>query len=606
MTNRITMIILLVIMAAGRLNSEIYYRSPFTLGLGAREIALGGTGVAGSGGTAAIFWNPALLALTDRAEIQLFHTALFMDTRYEYVAAAFPTTSAGVFGIGLGDLASGKFIRYRSDFSDDGTFSSRQNQLSLSYGFLPYKSIAIGMAVKGVLFDIDRYRDSGFGIDFGLSYRPPFLGGLTTGLRVSDILGPRIRLDRTEQRFPYAVRVGLGYGRNLSQTISATANFDLEKFEQGGSEIYTGAELGISKLVFVRTGFRSDRFVIGGGLAYSGLRFDYAYVPLNELGASHRMSLIFAFGSSVEQKRIADREKALKETLGEIDKARLTERQRKIDSLLAAASRFESGNELLAAIDCYYRVLGIDDQHAEASQKAADLFERIRLDIGRRAGDQFVTAIVSKQIELGESYLAKNQFDRAEEQFRFVLLLDPENKIAPAKMASIEKSKAERIGSLKIMMREAISAGDNQRALSTIEEILRLNPNDGQALENRGRILGSLEASRHLDNALQLFSQENYSQAAASADSALAINPRLEGARNLKTKLSQYTARETTLEDIKKNPEHWRIYLDAMDKYQAGDYRGAQQLWQSLLRDYPNNPNLKRNIEQAAERAGKK
>ncbi len=600
------LIILLIISAVARLNAETFYRSPFTLGLGAREIGLGGTGVAGSGGTAAIFWNPALLGLTDRGEIQLFHAALYMDTRYEYIAVAFPTTSAGVFGIGLADLASGQFIRYRSDFSEDGTFSSRQNQLSLSYGFLPIRPIAVGIAVKGILFDIDRYRDSGFGLDFGVSYKPAFIKGLTAGLRVSDILGPRIRLDQTEQRIPYALRAGLGYRRDLSQAVSGSANVEFQKTEKGKSEIFAGAELGISKIIFVRSGFQADRIVFGGGLAYSGLRFDYAYVPLNELGTSHRISLIFAFGSSVEQKRTRERENSIKETLGRIEKNRKAETQKKIDSLLTAAADFENKNELLAAIDCYYRILGLEDQHAEASKKAADLFERVRLDIGRQAGGQFVTSIISKQAELGDNYLAKNQYEKAEEQYRFILLLDPENKAASDKLSSIAKIKTERVGSLRMTLRETIAAGDNQRALAIIEEILRLNPDDTQALESRRQILRSLEASRHLDNALQLFSQENYARAAASADSALAINPRLEGARNLKSRLSQLTARETTLEDIKKNPEHWRIYLEAMDKYQAGDYKAAQELWQSLLQAYPNNPNLKRNIDQAAERAGKK
>ena len=196
------------------------YRSPFALGMGARQLGMGGTGVAGVSSSDALYWNPAGLAKVDRNELQLFHMTLFMDTRYDY-----PTLSLGAFGLGIGDLSSGNFDRI-DDFVNDGTFSSRQDIFLVGYGFPLFKNLYTGMSVKGVYYDIAGYRDSGFGFDFGMIYNNALMDGLSIGLRGGDIGGPTIKLNTVEQRYPYTIRGGLAYDKLLGQKHSLALAVD--------------------------------------------------------------------------------------------------------------------------------------------------------------------------------------------------------------------------------------------------------------------------------------------------------------------------------------------------------------------------------------------
>ena len=112
MVVRLSLIAVLVIfLAAGSFAGEGGYRSPFAIGFGARQLGMGGASVAGANGSGSIYWNPASLASVKQTEIQLSHMTLFMDTRYEFIAAAYPTLSFGAFGFGIGDLSSGDFER---------------------------------------------------------------------------------------------------------------------------------------------------------------------------------------------------------------------------------------------------------------------------------------------------------------------------------------------------------------------------------------------------------------------------------------------------------------------------------------------------------------
>jgi tetratricopeptide (TPR) repeat protein len=590
-------LVLMAILAVTLSASERDYRSPFAIGMGARELGKGGAAVAGLGNSGGIYWNPALLALGDKPEIQLFHTNLFMDTRYEFLALSYPTLSSGGFGLGIGDLSSGKFDRYEN-YLPTGEFSSRQNLMMAGYGFSPLKNLALGLSIKGVLFDFDEYRGSGFGFDLGMIYSAKFIQGLSVGVKATDLAGPRVKLNEIEQRFPTAVRGGLAYDRKFTN-MSLSLNFDVENTEKSGIDIYTGAEIGVSDIIFGRFGYLADRATVGGGLAYSNIRFDYAYLGLNDLGTSHRLSLSYAFGGSVAQRRTTHENSIVKDKMAEYDNRAKVNAQQKLDSQLASARELEKQTDPYKTLGAYYGVLGLDDQNAEATQKITSLFDQIRLDISRQASNSYITDLIKQQMDLGDSYLSKKQYG-------FVLILDPQNQMAIKQQASIDSTREAQLVRDRAAAREAIQAGNYRRALEALDNVLSVAPDDQQAQQGRTQIYKIMESNKHLDKALKLYDQENYQAALVQTDSALTLNPQSEGAKGLKHRLAQYTAKESSLEDIKKNADHWQIYLQGMDKYQSGDYEKAIELWRSIQQYYPNNPNLKRNIDQAADRAGKR
>jgi tetratricopeptide (TPR) repeat protein len=606
MVKRLIALSLLVVIvpASMAFAGERDYRSPFSIGMGARELGKGGAAAAGLSNAGAIYWNPALLAFGDRPEIQLFHTNLFMDTRYEFAALSFPTLSSGGFGLGIGDLSSGKFDRYEN-YLPTGEFSSRQNIVIAGYGFSPLKRLAFGVSIKGVLIDIDDYRGSGFGFDLGAAYAAGFFDGLTVGIKATDLMGPKVKLNEIQQRYPSAFRGGIAYDKKFTN-VSMSLNFDIENSEKGGSDIYAGGEVGISDILFARVGYMGERATFGGGLAYSGIKFDYAYLGLDDLGTSHRFSLSYSFGGSVSQRRAAHENRIVADKIKEYDDKAKTESRQRLENQLAEARELEKQSDPYKALAAYYSVLGLDDQNAEAAQKIDSLFGRIKLDISRQASNSYIADLIERQLSLGDNYLEKRQFDKAAQQYGFVLILDPQNQNALKNSAAIDSIKQAQLVRDRATAREAIQAGNYRRALEALDDILLIAPDDQQAQQGRNQIYKIIESNKHLDKALRYYDQENYQAALAQTDSALALNPQSEGAKGLKHRLAQYTAKETTLEDIKHNAEHWQIYLQGMDKYQSGDYEKAIELWRSLQQYYPNNPNLKRNIEQASDRAGKR
>lgn len=577
-------------------------RSPFAIGQGARQLGMGGATVAILNNANSVYWNPAGLAYQDKPEIQLFHMNLFMTTRYEFISTAYPTLSAGAFAAGVGDLSSGDFDRI-DNYITQGTFSSRQSLLMLGYGYSPIKAVAAGIGVKGVFYDLAGYRDTGFGFDLGMLYLPPFLKGFSAGLKASEIGGPRIKLREIEQRFPWSVRGGLAYKRALSDKYGLLLDLDIENTENLGTDIYAGGEFGFNDNLFARLGYMADKVTLGFGVSYANFGFDYAYANLSDLGTSHRLSLSFAFGASVKE-RLEKRDQAMvAERLAQIREQDAAERRNKIDQTLAEARELESQDKIYEASEAYYKVLGLDDQNEEARSKITALFDKIKLDIARQASRGYIEQLIDRQLSLADGYMKKNQLDNAAEQYRLALILDPENAQAKQKLAEIDSQRQNEAAALKVQIQNHLKAGEYQPALTKIDRVLALNPEDSQALQMRAAIFKIIEASKYLDRALRLFDSSQYAQSQTLVDSSLALNPESAGAQSLKRQLARYTAKLTSLEDIKKNDAHWQIYIQGMEKYQAGEYNEALRLWRSLQEYYPNNPNLKRNIEQAAERS---
>lgn len=601
----IFIIITVVFISAIAIADDGGYSSPFAVGVGAKQLGMGGASVAFINSSGSVYWNPAGLALLQRSQVQLFHMSLFMDTRYQFLSAAFPTISAGGFGIGIGDISSGDFDKIQ-DYYKVGKFSSRQDLFLLGYGFSPIKRLSTGVTVKGVYFDIEDYKDTGFGLDLGMIYFPPFLKGTSFGLKLSDIGGPRIKLHRLEQRFPWSIRGGLSYSKAFSSKYGLLINADIEKTESNKKDVYAGCELGVKDMVFARLGYMEDKITIGAGVSYYNFSFDYAYATLSDLGTSHRLSLSIAFGTPAEVKKKQREETIAHKKVMELKQKQEQEVLEKIQKELVDAAELEQNGKIYEAIEAYYRVLGLDDQNNQARDKVSVLLNQIRMEIVQQAGKEYISGLVNRQIQLGNNYYDKNQYNKASEQFSLVLVIDSENQEAIKKLAGIEKIKEGKVDDNRRLATEYMKNGDYERAITVLNEILQVNPDDRWAIQNQAGVYQMFESSKHLDKAIQFFNEVDYESAVAQVDSALILNPRSEGARSLKRRLAQYMAKQTTLEDIKANDEHWRIYIQGMEKYQAGEYTEALDLWRLLLEYYPNNPNLIRNIDQARERSLKK
>ena len=181
-------------------------QSPFSLGVGARELSLGGAGLATADPATSPYWNPARLAEAEQFSLAGFHVRLFdSDVAYQYLGVVAPTMDYGVFGFGVFRLGvDGIEVR------DDGNAllgETSEDRLAfyLSYG----RTVAgydLGVSITLEQHSLDQYKaTSSPGVNLSLARRfepgPDWLQHVTLALSGRNIIRPELKL--AEESIPY-------------------------------------------------------------------------------------------------------------------------------------------------------------------------------------------------------------------------------------------------------------------------------------------------------------------------------------------------------------------------------------------------------------------
>ena len=109
---------------------------------------------------------------------------------------------------------------------------------------------------------------------------------------------------------PFNVRMGLSYNLRRTNDSGILMDCDVEKpvdmTDTGYRQwlVNAGAEIRFFSRLFLRGGYKSgnsdEGFTVGGGFIWPSVcAIDYAFMPHDELGAAHRISLSFNFGDLV-------------------------------------------------------------------------------------------------------------------------------------------------------------------------------------------------------------------------------------------------------------------------------------------------------------------
>jgi hypothetical protein len=210
---------------------------------GARELSLGGAGVAGARGPTASYYNPALLSWQSQNESTVYpymlgstyfsvpHESGFGDKNYTYIPAVFIIADWGQFSVSV------TYLRLGEQFSLDergrirGRFMTYSSAFSLGYSRKVGEKMSAGITLK-------RYHDhltehagleargdpsgSGLAFDIGMAYR------FTTSLMVGAALrnyGPNVTYIDASQSSPMPVNFNIGAAWKLLDTQSHEITF---------------------------------------------------------------------------------------------------------------------------------------------------------------------------------------------------------------------------------------------------------------------------------------------------------------------------------------------------------------------------------------------
>lgn len=265
------------------------------IGAGARALGMGGSYTALADDSTAIYWNPSGLAAVEKREISVTHAELAQGTRHDFIAFAQPVSFGTV----------GSAVTYLSQAALDGrdmlgrpTGSFQASDAAVSLGFGRKTELAdLGANVKYLRSHIGSAEAQGFAVDAGARKT---LGAFTVGVALRN-LGPGLKFDVERNDLPLRLAAGAVYKASGGHTLAAEV---VNGPRGAGTEASFGTEYQAPKDIRLRAGYTTQSAIAGGsgfdaargltlGLGFRSERwsFDYAAVPMGEIGSTHRFTL---------------------------------------------------------------------------------------------------------------------------------------------------------------------------------------------------------------------------------------------------------------------------------------------------------------------------
>lgn len=307
--------------------------------VGARDLAMGGSGIATSTGVDALHWNPAGFGrLSGAAEGMVSHMSYIADINVSYGAVGINFGGFGIVGLSVKSLDFGEIPLTTTDDPEGfggRTFNPSFVTLGFSYARAFTDAITAGGTIKLISENLHRVTGKGIAMDFGVQYHGVAgFKGVNLGVVLKNV-GPQVSFDgpallrladavnanRPTQYYsseaaswelPTSVEIGLAYENKFAESVSycvnttyANNNLALDGYRVGGEVGYAMEKLKLAG----RAGYEiSDKGsvdeqifgpTVGFGLTYvtEGLDItvDYAYRSVDLFNSNNLFSLKLGF-----------------------------------------------------------------------------------------------------------------------------------------------------------------------------------------------------------------------------------------------------------------------------------------------------------------------
>ncbi|MFZ5981490.1 MAG: hypothetical protein ACOYVF_12760 [Candidatus Zixiibacteriota bacterium] len=316
----------------GGADAAKYAGEAFSLGVGARALALGGAVVAGPFDGTSGYWNPAGMNQLGGRYLTAMHAETFGSLLNHDFVAYIDARSKGnslirSFGFYVYYLGGGGIkITRLNEFERPYVVSEESHGDFLFTGSVSGKIkqvVDFGLTAKIIYRDIGTESGYGLTMDAGLLYQVHKYARL--GLTVADITTGFIRYSggstlmeetdttdteydsdaNTESIYP-TVKPGLmlEYTYNdFTGRFLMSADIKFEGIRNAAQywsgllslDTHYGWEIGFRDMVFGRAGFDIGRFTAGGGLDIKNIIVDFAYMHHSDLDETFRVSAGYRF-----------------------------------------------------------------------------------------------------------------------------------------------------------------------------------------------------------------------------------------------------------------------------------------------------------------------
>jgi len=293
-------------------------------GVGARALGMGGAYVAIANDVTAGYWNPAGLARLNYPQVAGMYAERFAKlVNYNYGGLVFPADRKGsialsVIRLGVDDIPVTALRRDDLELGAiyDGnqintpyvvkTINDAEWAFLLSYAKRSSRRLAWGTNVKVVTKQVGDNSAWGLGFDVGLLYK--LFRNMNIGVNLQDITTTLLAWDtgRKETITP-TMKLGGAYFidiPSIKSRVIPALDLDLRfenrktasQFSAGrfSFDSHFGVEYEFKRLVAVRLGSDIGHFTAGAGIRLPRLNIDYAFMSHDDLGDTHRISLLLS------------------------------------------------------------------------------------------------------------------------------------------------------------------------------------------------------------------------------------------------------------------------------------------------------------------------
>ncbi len=270
------------------------------LGVSGRGTAMADAGSAIASGASATYYNPAGLVpetLTpEPSQLMFMHREWIQDTRMEFLGSSISLGDDNSLGAAINTTTVSDIEVRTRPGPADGTFTSREFSVGLSYAHRFSTDLRIGVTGKFLYQKIFVDENSGYAADIGAIWQAP-VDSLTVGAAFCN-LGSMSVLHAERTTLPSLFRLGPAYTFRLNQDqMEATVAADIVRiFPEQRNYVNAGAELKLTSMFAARGGYQFGSegrgLTLGIGLSYGKLVLDYAYAKISsDLGDAHTLSL---------------------------------------------------------------------------------------------------------------------------------------------------------------------------------------------------------------------------------------------------------------------------------------------------------------------------
>ncbi|NOY87788.1 MAG: PorV/PorQ family protein [FCB group bacterium] len=590
-------ILLAILIYGSVLAGDAGRETPFSIGVGARALGMGGGFTSLANDASAIYYNPAGLSRLQIQEFSLMHTTLLENTIYDYAGWVYPDMKLGGVGLGFMRIGTNDIIK-RNNFVEEGKFDYSYTQFLLSYGRKLEGGFSLGLSFKVVNQSLDNLSAYGLGLDFGMMVQ--IHKYLTSGIIIRDMVPPEIKLKNLTEITPITVAGGVALTNfPLARNTDLTMSFELEKIENRSTKVHAGTELLIEKMFALRVGYDRDNLALGTGFKFHRLKIDYAYKILDYIDNSHRISLTFLIGSSLSEQQ---KKKAL------LEKKRGTyllegERLKQFNFYRQKADMFYKQYQLDSAITFYQRALAFDENNQEIIGKLAALENVLKIQREEQRKIKTRQAELQKEIQhyltQANHFFAKNYYQSALDMLQLIFDIEPNYREAVQLKQKIEEAISKEIIFELESAKKSEDKGDYLHALEAYNRVLELDPNNQIAKVNRKKMTSHLDVAQQLNKGIELFNSGKFDKAKISFNTVLSIEKSNKVALEYLKKINLAASEPMTLDELQNDKVVWQYYLDGLRYMRNKEYKKAIDSWEKVLKVYPNNINTLNNIEQA-------